>query len=312
MARINEVTVIASGLEFPEGPIVMNDGSVVVVEIKRRTLTRVTPEGKVEVIAEPGGGPNGAAIGPDGACYIANNGGCFEWLDYNGFCLPGPLPGDYSGGRIERVDLHTGDVKVLYTECDGHPLRAPNDLVFDAQGGLWFTDHGTRQERTQDRTGIYYCQPDGSSIREAIFPVNEPNGIGLSPAEDKLYFAETWTGRVLQYPLTGPGQVGGVDPFDPSLCLAGLEDLQLLDSMGMQADGSVCVATLLRGGITVIRPDGSREHVALPDDYYDPLTTNICFGGPDLKTAYITLSGRGLLVSVPWPEPGLKLNFLNK
>jgi gluconolactonase len=312
MATINDVTVLASGLEFPEGPIVMNDGSVVLVEIKRRTLTRVTPEGKVEVIAEPGGGPNGAAIGPDGACYIANDGGCFEWLDYNGFCLPGPLPGDYSGGRIERVDLHTGDVKVLYTECDGHPLRAPNDLVFDAQGGLWFTDHGTRQERSQDRTGIYYCQPDGSSITEAIFPVNEPNGIGLSPAEDKLYFAETWTGRVFQYPLTGPGQVATVDPFDPSLCLAGLEDLQLLDSMGMQADGSVCVATLLRGGITVIRPDGSREHVALPDDYYDPLTTNICFGGPDLKTAYITLSGRGLLVSVPWPEPGLKLNFLNK
>src|SRR3981081_2399747 len=111
MATINDVTVIASGLEFPEGPIARNDGSVVLVEIKRRTLTRVTPEGKVEVIAEPGGGPNGAAIGPDGACYIANDGGCFEGLDYNGFCLPGPLPNDYSGGRIERVDLHTGEVK---------------------------------------------------------------------------------------------------------------------------------------------------------------------------------------------------------
>jgi gluconolactonase len=312
MATIDDVTVIASGLEFPEGPIAMNDGSVVFVEIQRRTLTRVTPEGKVEVIAEPGGGPNGAAIGPDGACYLANDGGCFSWFQHNGFNFPGPLPDDYSGGRIERVDLHTGEVKVLYTECNGNPLRAPNDLVFDSQGGLWFTDHGTRQERSQDRTGIYYCRPDGSSITEVIFPVNEPNGIGLSPAEDKVYFAETWTGRVFQYALSGPGQVAPFDPFDPSLCLAGLEDMQLLDSMGMQADGSVCVATLLRGGITVISPDGSREHVALPQEYYDPLTTNICFGGPDLKTAYITLSGRGLLVSVPWPEPGLKLNFLNK
>jgi gluconolactonase len=184
--------------------------------------------------------------------------------------------------------------------------------VFDAQGGLWFTDHGLRRDRVQDLTGIYYCQPDGSSITEAIFPVNSPNGIGLSPSEDKLFFAETWTGRVFQHPLTGPGQVGPVSLFDTSACLAGLEGLQLLDSLAVQDDGSVCVGTILRGGINVIRPDGSSEHVALPGEYYDPMTTNICFGGSDLRTAYITLSGRGLLVAVPWPDPGLKLNFVNK
>ncbi len=312
MTTLSNVQVVASGLEFPEGPIAMPDGSILLVEIKRRTLTRVTTDGKVEVVAEPGGGPNGAAIGPDGACYLANDGGCFSWIDYGGFTLPGPLPEDYSGGRIERVDLETGAVTVLYTECDGHPLRAPNDLVFDAQGGLWFTDHGIRLERTQDRTGIYYCQPDGSSIKEAIFPTNEPNGVGLSPDEDKVVFAETWTGRVMQHGLTGPGEVAAVDPFDPSVCMGGLEDMQLLDSLAVQADGSVCVATLLRGGITVVHPDGSREHMALPEEFYDPMTTNICFGGSDLKTAYITLSGSGRLVSAPWPEPGLKLNFLNK
>jgi gluconolactonase len=309
MAVITDVTVLASGLQFPEGPVARPDGSILFVEIRRRTLSRLTPDGKVEVVAEPGGGPNGAAIGPDGACYLANDGGCFSWLDIGGFCLPGSLPDDYSGGRIERVDLDSGDVKVLYTECDGHPLRAPNDLVFDAQGGLWFTDHGTRQERSQDRTGIYYCQPDGSAIKEAIFPLNEPNGIGLSPAQDKVLFAETWTGRVFQIPLTGPGQTAAVGLMDTSTCLAGLEDLQMLDSLAVQEDGSVCVGTLVRGGITVIRPNGAHEHVALPDEYFDPLTTNICFGGPDRKTAYITLSGRGLLVSVPWPEPGLKLSF---
>ena len=73
-----KIREIASGLRFPEGPIAMADGSVVLVEIARGTLSRVTPAGKVEVIAELGGGPNGAALGPDGKVYVCNNGG-FNW-----------------------------------------------------------------------------------------------------------------------------------------------------------------------------------------------------------------------------------------
>ncbi len=72
MPQMREIT---SGLQFPEGPIAMNDGSVLVVEIKRGALTRVTPDGRKEVVAETSGGPNGAAIGPDGMVYICNNGG---------------------------------------------------------------------------------------------------------------------------------------------------------------------------------------------------------------------------------------------
>src|SRR5438093_229288 len=86
-----------------------------------------------------------------------------------------------------RVDLKTGKVEVLYKECDGHPLRGPNDIVFDRSGGFWFTDHGKVRERERDRTGVYYAKPDGSMIREAIFPIDSPNGVGLSPDEKKLY-----------------------------------------------------------------------------------------------------------------------------
>ncbi|HTG10047.1 MAG TPA: SMP-30/gluconolactonase/LRE family protein, partial [Candidatus Eisenbacteria bacterium] len=65
---------ITSGLRFPEGPVAMPDGSVILVEIERRTLSRVTPDGKIHVIATLGGGPNGAAMGPGGKLYVTNNG----------------------------------------------------------------------------------------------------------------------------------------------------------------------------------------------------------------------------------------------
>jgi gluconolactonase len=305
---MSEMREITSGLQFPEGPIAMPDGSVILVEIKRGTLSRVTPTGKIEVIAETGGGPNGAAIGPDGKVYICNDGG-FEWSELNGLTIPGHQPHDYSGGRIERVDLKTGKVEVLYTECDGHPLRGPNDIVFDRTGGFWFTDHGKVRERERDRTGVYYAKPDGSMIREAIFPIDSPNGVGLSPDEKKLYVAETWTGRLWEWDLSAPGQIApGKELFTPggAHLLAGVPGFQLFDSLAVDSAGNVCIATIINGGITVVSRDGSKvDHVPLPD----PLTTNVCFGGPDLTTAFVTLSGTGKLVSIPWPRPGLRLNF---
>jgi gluconolactonase len=304
---MSEIREIASGLQFPEGPIALADGSVLVVEIKRGTLTRVAPNGTVSVVAHTGGGPNGAAIGPDGKVYICNNGG-FEWHDVGGLTIPGNQPADYIGGRIQRVDLSTGKVEDLYTACDGRPLRGPNDIVFDRTGGFWFTDHGKLRERDRDRTGVLYARPDGSMIREVIFPMDGPNGIGLSPDDSRLYVAETHTGRVWAWDLSGPGQVAGGVGFGPGggTLLAGLPGFQLFDSLAVDGAGNVCVATLVNGGITVISPDGlSIEHVAMPD----PITTNICFGGAELRTAFITLSGTGRLVATQWPRPGLKLHF---
>jgi gluconolactonase len=303
---MTEIREITSGLEFPEGPIAMPDGSIVLVEIKRGTLTRVQPDGTKNVVADTGGGPNGAAIGPDGKVYVCNNGG-FEWHEQGGLTLPGNQPADYIGGSIQRVDLDTGKVETVYTECDGHPLKGPNDLVFDRQGGMWFTDHGKNRERDRDRTGIYYAHPDGSRITEVVFPLDAPNGIGLSPEEDRVYVAETHTGRVFYWDLKGPGEIER-DLASPNggHLLAGLPGLQLLDSLAVDSAGTVCVATIANGGITAISPDGaSIEHVPMPD----PLTTNICFGGDDLRTAYITLSATGRLVSTQWPRPGLRLNF---
>src|SRR5215212_11029876 len=103
-----DIDLVCEGLKFPEGPIAMKDGSVILTEIKGQRLTRAFPDGRKETVVETGGGPNGAAIGPDGAIYITNNGGSFEWLDVEGLCIPGPTPPSHVGGMIQRFDLATG------------------------------------------------------------------------------------------------------------------------------------------------------------------------------------------------------------
>lgn len=305
-----ELVEIARDLQFPEGPVVMPDGTVVLVEIKRGTLDRVHADGTVEVVTELGGGPNGVAIGPDGAAYVCNNGGSFTWHEIVGLTIPGPPPPEHRGGSIQRVDLSSGVATTLYDACDGRPLRSPNDLVFDASGGFWFSDHGVRSERSSDRSGIFYAATDGSSVTEVVFPLDAPNGVGLSPAGDRLYAAETHTGRLWAWDLSGPGQLaagsGRMGEQDGRTLVMGLPGMQLFDSLAVEEGGNVCVATLSNGGITVASPDGSSvEHLATGD----PLTTNICFGGADRRTAYLTLSGTGRLVSTTWPRPGAALAY---
>jgi len=309
---VMEFTEITTGLRFPEGPIAMADGTVVLVEMFGPRITRVHPDGTKETVAEIPGGPNGAAIGPDGALYICNNGGCFTAVDLGDLLLPGPFdPSRYIGGRIQRLDLATGELTDLYTECDGRALRAPNDLVFDAHGGFWFTDHGIRDSanRTSDLTSIYYAKADGSHINEQVHPVEGPNGIGLSPDGNTLYWAETHSGRVFQRSIVSPGVLAPAAPLDPGL-LAGLPGYQLFDSLAVDGDGNVCVATLINGGITVISPSGETSHIPTGD----LLTTNICFGDSDgsgeYRDAYITVSGTGKLLLARWPNNGLRLNHL--
>ncbi len=303
-----KIDEVATGLQFPEGPVWMPDGTLLCVELKRGTVDRVHPDGTVDVVAAPGGSPNGLAIGPDGAVYVCNSGG-WDFHDVLGMTIPATgLPPHHSGGRIERVDLASGEVKVLYTECDGHPLIGPNDIVFDAAGGMWFTDHSRNRERDRPHGGVYYAQPDGGAITEAIYPLDAPNGIGLSPDGSRLYVAETHLGRVYTWNVTAPGQV---DIPNPALgaggeLLCGLPGMQLFDSLGIDADGNVVVGTLVTGALTVISPEGEvLDQVLLGD----PMVTNVCFGGDGLRTAFATCSATGRLVSFEWPRPGLRLNF---
>lgn len=298
-----DIEIIAEGLSFPEGPIIMPDGSVILVEIQRKTLTRVW-NGKRETIVQMAGGPNGAALGPDSAIYVTNNGG-FEYHELMGMLVPGHAAKDYDTGRIERVDLATGKIERLYDKIDGRKLSGPNDLVFDKAGAIWFTDLGKIYERTLDRGGLYYAKPDGSLIREVAYGGTGLNGVGLSPDEKVVYAAETDAGRLWAFDITGegevaPGPLGAIGRF-----VFVYPGLVYFDSLAVQANGDVCVATILNGGVTTITPGGQFTHAPLPD----PIVTNICFGGADMRDAYVTLSATGKLAKMRWPEPGLKLNF---
>jgi len=306
-----KIREIATGLQFPEGPIAMDDGSVLLVEIARGTLSRVLPDGRVQVVADLGGGPNGAAIGPDGAVYVCNNGG-FRWgTEVDGTFRPIGQAENYSGGRIERVDLNTGRFERLYDTVEGLGLRGPNDIVFDAHGGFYFTDLGKVRDTELDRGGVFYGRPDGRSVHVIARPVMTPNGIALSPDGNTLYYAETEGARVWAFDVAAPGQVRKDSWPSPHggrmLCASPGDHWQRFDSMAVDSLGNLCVATLMHGGISIVSPDGSMtSHVPLPDRF----TTNLCFGGKDRRTAYVTLSGSGRLVAIDdWPVPGLALNY---
>lgn len=301
--------LVADGLRFPEGPVWMPDGSVVLVEIERGRITRVGSDGSKETVAEPGGGPNGLALGPEGKLYCCNNGG-FEYRESGGYLVPHGIAENYSGGRIERIDPATGAVEILYNSGDfGCTLRGPNDIVFDAHGGFWFTDHGKVDyaRRCHDIVGIFYAKADGSHLEEVIFPSQNPNGIGLSPDGNTLYAAETYTCRLMKFGVTAPGRVvADAGPGGPGIPLYRPAGYKFFDSLGVEAGGNVCVATIGESGVSVISPQGELVEFVATDDVF---TTNICFGGDDMRDAYITLSGSGRLVKTRWARAGLRLQY---
>jgi gluconolactonase len=192
------------------------------------------------------------------------------------------------------------------------PLYGPNDLVFDALGGFYFTDSGKIRQRDRDRGAVFYARIDGSSIRRVAFPVEGANGIGLSPDDTTLYVAESVTGRLWVYDLAGPGEikrVAGKLPWQRGRMLFAAPHFSVLDSLAVDAAGNICVADIPSGVITVVSPEGTmiEQHAT-----GDAFTTNICFGGADLTQAFVTLSSTGRLVTGHWPRAGLALHWLNQ
>ena len=202
-----EFRTLAEGLQFPEGPVALVDGSVVLVEIAAGALTRIAADGDEDACRTAWRRPQRRGGGSRRQMStIANNGG-FEWHREGGHIRPLTQARDYAGGRIERVDLATGAAEVLYRDCGEVPLKGPNDLVFDAHGGFYFTDLGKRRPRDMDVGAVYYAKADGSFITEVAYPMITPNGIGLSPDGNTLYVAETEAARLWAFPIEAPEMV---------------------------------------------------------------------------------------------------------
>jgi gluconolactonase len=274
--------LVAKGLGFLEGPIFMNDGSVIVTDLRDRCLTRVTDDGRVKRVADIPGGPNGAAVGPDGAIYITNNGGMVFETDAEGR-MEAMGPHGVHGGSITRVDLASGKVTTLYSECEGVRLAAPNDLVFDHNGGFWFTDLGMIDERRLDWGALLYARADGSAITCAHRGrgLVSPNGIGLSADDKTVYTAETLTGRVWAFTVAEPGRFATANGRTACRPLGQLPVYEALDSLAVDEDGWVCAGALVTGGIACFHPDGRTAIVPAPVDGI----TNICFGGTICATS---------------------------
>lgn len=312
------VREVASGLGFIEGPVALADGRLLFADVGAGNLKLLDPvSGNVTIFATTGGGPNGIAVGPDGCFYVCNNGGLSfkKTSEGHNVFVPGSHGPNPIQACIQRVSPD-GGVEIVYTHCGDNPLVAPNDLVFDDQGGFFFTDSGHPKGRLADLGGIYYARADGSMISELIHdpgphaPPTQPNGCGLSPDGKRLYVAESGPCRLWSWNVIGSGVIdleysdGG---FNGSSLVYDEPRLAIFDSLAIDSEGFICVGTLLTGGISVITPDGHLDaFVQFPE--VEPFPTNICFGGADMKTAYVTASGTGKIFQVEWPRPGHMLN----
>ncbi|SDC82917.1 gluconolactonase [Sphingomonas sp. YR710] len=297
--------ILASGLGFPEGPVALADGSVLFVEIARGRLSRAWPDGRVTVVADLGGGPNGCAIGPDKAAYIANDGG-IAFRSTDGRTMVAGVPPTYIGGSIQRVDLETGAFRTLYDGLGGNRLKGPNDIVFDEWGGFWFTDTGKGYARSRDHGGLYWGKADGSELREIAYPLLTPNGISLGVDRRTLFVALSEKRQIVAYTLIGPGQVEMVNGAPKTRLVASLGGDMSIDNIAVEQSGNLVIAAVRQGAVLTVNPAGEViETVKLPD----PVVTAMAFGGPDMRTLFVTLSSTGQIAMLRWPRPGQKSVF---
>ena len=276
-----ELTVAAS-IAFTEGPTVAEDGTLYFTDLGNNRIMRLSTGGELSTFRQPSNDANGLIF--DG-----------EWR------LLACEGGDGETGlpRVTRTDMETGEIEVLADAYEGRELRRPNDLTIDGQGRIYFTDR-PGPNPTPDQTGVhgvYRIDPDGTIERILTEPeVARPNGIVISPDDTTLYVIETEQSEggprmIRAFDLSPAGTAGNMRVFHD------FYPGRSGDGMTIDSQGNLYVAAglnRLRGtsetldtvaGVHIISPAGELiQHIPIPED----TITNAAFGGPDLRTLYVT------------------------
>jgi gluconolactonase len=286
--------VIATGFGFPEGPSAGSGGRIYVAEMAGAQVSYTEGEGIRRTLAAIDGSPGATAVGPDGAIYVTNNRGR-RFVDGR----PRGDAGDTTPGSIDRITSH-GDVDQLYDACGRDRLRAPNDLVFDAHGNIYFTDPGNGDlysHPVQWPAGhIYRARFDGTSIERVATGYNLCNGIAVTADGTVLLVCETLTSSVWAHRIHPSGAVDDRELF------ARLPGGQMPDGCCLDSDGDLLCAAVGSGTIVVFDPSG-RFLRQIPVE--DPDVTNVAFAA---STLLFTEGRLGRLSAINWPVPGMQLH----
>jgi gluconolactonase len=275
-----EAERLATGFVFTEGPLWHPDGFYYFVDIRQSRLYRLTPGQAPELVREQTGEGNGTTFDLQGRLIICEGG----------------------HRRVTRWSAD-GRSEVLVDRYEGKRLNRPNDVVCRSDGSLWFTDPGLRvplAEREVDHAGVYRIAPDGGTTLMA--DCEYPNGLAFSPDERTLYVANTrWTQYVHAFELDAAGAVVRRRIFAD---MSSDETDGVPDGMKVDVEGRVyCTGP---GGTWVFAPDGTRLGVIRTPE----VPANLAFGGPDLRTLFLTArtSVYTLRVRVPGqPHPWYRL-----
>lgn len=256
---------------FLEGPSFDREGNLYCVNIPFGEIFRVSPNGEFTVVAQYRGRPNGLKIHRDGRIFIADR-----------------------KLMLLLLDPATGSVTPVLEPGDAKRLKGLNDLVFDANGDLYFTDfEGTG---LQSPTGCVYRLRANGKLECVIDNVPGPNGIVLNPGENAIYVAATFCNAIWRMPLNDDGSVSRVGAFFTFSGGAGP------DGLAIDSEGNLCVAHAGFGTVWVISPKG--ELIGAVRSEVGDFVTNLAYGGPGNKTLFIMEADSGTILAAEMPVAG--------
>jgi gluconolactonase len=270
--------ILTSGLRFPEGPAVLDDGAVMVAEMKGEAISRVDADGTLTVLGDCGGAPNGSAAGAAGEYYVANNGGLSaEGTGY--WYAPRQMD-----GCVQRVDADGTMTQVGGTLPGPGPHR-PNDLCFGPDGTLYVTDSANWEDLRNINPGhVVAIGPDGSQ-RQAVELPAMPNGIEIAP-DGRLFVTQSLTRKILAFELAADGAIGQSTTF--AKLPSGMPD-----GFCFAADGTLYACGSFGHAIFVYSPDGELADTIETGEGTQP--TNCCIG--PTGALYVTYALTGQLAA---------------